>query len=503
MYTIKILLENKNNSYAYFNKMFFIKFKIQNIFISYIKRQLDKLNLDKEYIEAKKLYALEKNGKNKSKSLKKYTSIMNDRIKYLGLTKDSLEKYSKKIQKRYKKYISSQVAQVIANNTYQSLFDYLYGDGKHIYHKKLDSIHSISAKSLTNGIKLDLDKNLCTFNKFECKFILKKYNTYLKECLEKDKSNIKYCRLIREPFNNGYRYYVQLVIDSTPILKFSKGKGITGIDPGVSSIAVTTDSSCMLEDLAPNIEEHNKRIVEIQKKMERSRKETNPNNYNSDGTIKKGSKFKKTKNYKHLNKIFKTLHRKRKCYIKQNQERLANKIIKESNTIFYEEMDFKALGKRSKKTEKRDTVSTVTTKSGETKKIKKFKRKKRFGKTLLNKAPSQFLTILILKCAFYEVDIFPIDTKNFKASQYNHIFDEYRKKELNERWNILYNSDFEPILIQRDLYSSFLIKNTNEELNHPNREKCLKSFNNFIDLHNKCIEEVLKTNHNRLSCFGF
>ena len=118
-----ILLENKNNSYAYFNKMFFIKFKIQNIFISYIKRQLDKLNLDKEYIEAKKLYALEKNGKNKSKSLKKYTSIMNDRIKYLGLTKDSLEKYSKKIQKRYKKYISSQVAQVIANNTYQSLFD--------------------------------------------------------------------------------------------------------------------------------------------------------------------------------------------------------------------------------------------------------------------------------------------------------------------------------------------------------------------------------------------
>ena len=132
----------------------------------------------------------------------------------------------------------------------------------------------------------------------------------------------------------------------------------------------------MLEDLAPNIEEHNKRIVEIQKKMERSRKETNPNNYNSDGTIKKGSKFKKTKNYKHLNKIFKTLHRKRKCYIKQNQERLANKIIKESNTIFYEEMDFKALGKRSKKTEKRDTVSTVTTKSGETKKIKKFKRKK-------------------------------------------------------------------------------------------------------------------------------
>ena len=57
--------------------------------------------------------------------------------------------------------------------------------------------------------------------------------------------------------------------------------------------------------------------------------------------------------------------------------------------------------------------------------------------------------------------------------------------------------------VQRDLYSSFLIKHPNRDYTLPNREQCLKEFETFLTLHNKCIEKVKATNPNRLSCFGF
>ncbi len=503
MYTINALLENKNNSYALFHKMFFIKFKIQNIFISYAIKQIQKLEHDELYIQAKQDYAKYIKNKNSYKQeIKNATTIMNERISYYELTKKDFEQYAKKQQYKYKKYISSQMIQTITNSVLDSVNKYLYSNGNMVHYKKFEDIHTVSAKSLVNGIKLDINANTCIFNHFRCRYILKDYDTYIKECFQKDIPFIKYCRLVREPFNNGYRYYVQFVIDSTPILKFPNGKGNCGIDPGVSSFAVTTDSSCMLEDLAPNIEEYNQKIIKIQKKMERSLKLNNKENYNENGTIKKGSKFYKSKNYKHLHLIYKTLNRKRKCYIKQNQERICNNIIKECDNIFYEEMNFKSLAKRSKNTERQEKESIVQTKTGE-KKIHKFKRKKRFGKVLKNKSPGQCLTILKRKCLFYGIEVISIDTKEFKASQYNHQFDDYRKKELNDRWSILYNEYFEPILIQRDLYSSFLIKNSNDELNHPDRNKCIATFSEFVKNHNNCIEEILKTNNNRLSCFGF
>lgn len=504
MYTIKLLLKNENNSYTFFNKMFFNKFKAQNIFISYTIKQIQKLEKDEIYIQAKKNYAkFVKDKKKNKKELEETVSIMNERVSYYGLTKKDLETYAKEQQYKYKKYISSQMMQTITNSVLESIQKYLYKDGKQIHYKKFEDIHTVSAKNLVNGIKLDMEYNMCIFpNNFRCTYIFKDYNTYIKECFKKDIPFIKYCRIVKESFNNKYRYYIEFVINSTPILKFNKGNGTCGIDAGVSSIAVTTDKSCMLEDLAPKIKEYNEKIIKVQKKMERSLKLNNKDCYKADGTIKKGSKFKKTKNYKHLRKIFQTLNRKRKCYVKQNQERICNNIIKESDAIFYEEMDFKALGKRVKKNKKQDKMSTVQTKTGE-KQIRKFKKKKRFGKSLNNKSPGHFLAILKRRCKFFGVEVLGINTKEFKASQYNHQFDDYRKKTLKDRWNILYDEAFEPLLIQRDLYSSFLIKNSNSDLTHPDRSKCLTDFNNFVEHHNHCIEEILKTNNNRLSCFGF
>ena len=117
MYTIKLLLKNENNSYTFFNKMFFNKFKAQNIFISYTIKQIQKLEKDEIYIQAKKNYAkFVKDKKKNKKELEETVSIMNERVSYYGLTKKDLETYAKEQQYKYKKYISSQMMQTITNS---------------------------------------------------------------------------------------------------------------------------------------------------------------------------------------------------------------------------------------------------------------------------------------------------------------------------------------------------------------------------------------------------
>ena len=63
--------------------------------------------------------------------------------------------------------------------------------------------------------------------------------------------------------------------------------------------------------------------------------------------------------------------------------------------------------------------------------------------------------------------------------------------------------DENKVFVQRDLYSAFLIKNSDSTLMHADKNKCIKDFKRFVYYHNECIDLVRKTNKDRLSCFGF
>jgi hypothetical protein len=505
MYTTQYLLENKNNSSKYINKCMDKKQKMINVIVKHCIKLLNKLKRDKDYQD---LLLRRKTIKNKSKLSKKDKSNLNDinnklkeiRINY-KLDKNELQKYVKVQQLKYKNYISSQEAQIISDDVWCGVEKVLYGEGKWLHFKKKGDCNTLQAKSLLNGIKFDGQYIYLSLgkNKIQIKVIVKDYDLYGQQAMS---GKLKYCRLVRQIFNSGYRYYIQLIFDGVPPLKITSGIGESGIDIGVSSIAAVTDSNCILEDLAPDINKYNKLIIKYQKRLERSKRLNNKDNYNSDGTIKKNVRFQKTKNYFKILFKLKTLYRKRKCYVDQTQNKIINQIISESSIVYYEEMNFKALQKRAKELKKQDKDTTIITKSGESKTIIKYKRKKRFGKTLNNKSPSSFLTKLIYKCKFLNVECLPIHTQKFKASQYNHITNKYIKKELKERWNTFNIKGIE-LKIQRDLYSAYLIKNTNTDLDKPDRKKCKKEFKGFIKLHNECIEKVKTTNNDRLSCFGF
>ena len=147
-------------------------------------------------------------------------------------------------------------------------------------------------------------------------------------------------------------------------------------------------------------------------------------------------------------------------------------------------MNYKGLQARAKET-------TINKKTG------KYNKKKRFGKSLANKAPSMFLTILDNKLKFNNTQLYKIDTWSVKASQYNHIEDEYIKKSLSERWN-----DFEECKVQRDLYSSFLIMNVKDNLKEIDRDLCIETFDNFTELHDKEVERIQNSNSRLIRSMG-
>ncbi|MEF2115385.1 transposase, partial [Clostridium frigoriphilum] len=310
-----------------------------------------------------------------------------------------------------------------------------------------------------------------------------------------------YCRVVRKLIRGKYKYYVQLILEGIPPTKYNKetgqvrnkiGDGNVGIDIGTRTIAISSKNEVKLLELCPEVEniEHEKSI--LLRKLDRQRRSNNPNNYNENGTIKKGimTNLKKIKlTWIKSNKYVKTQNelrevQRKQAYIrKQSHEKLANYIISLGNKILVETMNYKGLQSRSKET----TVNT----NG------KFNKKKRFGKSLANKAASMFLTILDNKLKWHNTTLTKINTYKVKASQYNHIEDKYVKKELFERWN-----DFGEFKIQRDLYSSFLIMNVKDNLEEIDKELCFKQFDNFRKLHDKEILKIQSSSINLINSMG-
>ena len=327
-YIVQLKLATNKNDIKALEKRFHYAEIIYNQVIKYCRRQYNKLIRDNSYHSA--------HGKERT-----------DLIKAYGLTKYQLFSYSKVIGKKYKKYLDSKTVQCISKRAYKSVYTVLYKNGKYIHFKKYGDLDTIETD--TNFNKLRYENGVLIFNNLKIKIRNNSLNNpYIKESLN---NTVKYCRIKRLPFYNGYHYYVQLIIEGNPPLKNRKlGKGDVGIDIGTSTIALSAKDTVILEELAPLNNKYVKEIKYLQQKMDRSKRKNNPDNYNIDGTIKKGKlKWVFSKSYRKVRMKLKTLFRKRSAYIKQCHEILANKIITMGNNFYIEDMNFAALQKKAKK----------------------------------------------------------------------------------------------------------------------------------------------------------
>jgi putative transposase len=111
---------------------------------------------------------------------------------------------------------------------------------------------------------------------------------------------IKYCRIIRRKINGKNRFYLQLICEGTPYQnpKNKIGTEEIGLDVGVGTIATVADAKATLKQFCSELIPDQKKKRKLQRKLDMSLRATNPDNYNSNGTVKKGKKFKKSNRYK-------------------------------------------------------------------------------------------------------------------------------------------------------------------------------------------------------------
>ena len=446
------------------NKRFEIGRHIFNSLNNVEQKKLQRLEENKEY---RRLEIQLKKTNYKDKKLKKQRI---DIIKQYGFSEYNFINDIKPIYKVFSQNIDARTSQSIASNLWKSYQKYLFGNGKRIHYKRFDDFNTFEGNDNKTGIKYR--DGIINWNKLELKTFVRQNDVYAQESLLNE---IKYCRIKREIVKGKYKFYTQLVFEGIPPVKYDKetgeirgrcSKGDVGLDIGTQTIAIASDKEVKIIELADKVQPKYNELRKMQRKLDRSRRATNPDNFNEDGTIKKGIKLKwnKSNHYKKIQLKIKELFRKQRVIRKQQHEELANDIIRLGKNIKVEQMNFQGLAKRSNKTEK-------NTKG-------KFKRKKRFGKSIANRSPAMLLSIIDRKLKYQNNSLIKVNTRLVRASQYNHIEKTYKKKKLSQRWTQVGNYK-----LQRDLYSAYLIKNVNEDLITINQEKVEKGFNNFIKLH--------------------
>lgn len=441
---------------------------------------------------AAKLAALKK-AKKKDKDLTQQVKEYNDALfelrKAYSLTEFELQKYLAQQRRKpgspYQQFNAGEI-QVIATEAYKTLEKVLFYQikpHKVRFRSKFDLDVSLRNRVNTTGTRLEpSDKSGIAYRLYIHKASTfvdipeKAFNKYQQMSLLRSEK-IKYVQIIRKTIRGKKVYYLQIVCQGFPPSKVTKGEGVVGIDPGISTVAFASPTEVALVDLVPTtITRKEKLLKELDRNIERSQRVNNPECYDEYGKIKKGARFKRPSN-----RQIRLRNRRRKVYRSLSEERkklqgqLVNRLVSQASIIKMEELGVKGLQKRS-----RDIRINPKTNRPYS--------KKRFGKAIFRAAPSSFKTALETRAFQLGIEFEVISPKDVKPSQYNHITQTFEKKPLSTRVYDL--SDSYPG-VQRDLYSAFLIGHI--EKGHYQQAQLNQDFPDFYEQMKNFLQQPIKT----------
>ena len=234
--------------------------------------------------------------------------------------------------------------------------------------------------------------------------------------------------------------------------------GAVGIDIGTSTVALSSHYQTELEELAKGIEIDEPEVRHLSRKLDRQRRANNPHKFNEDGTIKRGVRepWNDSKGYLETKTKLHEIKRKQSERRKLAHKTLANKIVKMGSSFVVEQMSFKGLAARAKET-------TVNEETG------RIRSKKRFGATIGHRAPSMLIEQIRYKANYQGKTFIKANTFEVKASQLDHTTGEYvRTKEIGGH------------LVQRDLYSAFLLQHVSLDGETVDLGACSEDFDIFL-----------------------
>lgn len=430
-------------------------------------------------------------------------------IKKYKFSRSEFEKRASIYRKPYAAYVGSMVSQRAADDAWVMFESYLFGKGKRITYSKAGEFLAIEGKTNATNIMFDRAAMTVSLGQGRHKISLKVKRSrkdpygYEEEALSR---RVCFCRIIRRAYPEGWRYFLQLVLDGPPPVKakpetgellYALGTGRVGLDIGPQTLAYSATKVVGLVELAEGAQNLQKEIRRVNRAMDRSRRATNPGMYSPNGQIIRknklspelrtkygGRKWTMSNRYRQLEKYRRYLYRKQVDLRREKHRQLANQLLVAGDEFYVEDMRWRALARKSKKARKN--------KKG------KFLSRKRFGKSIANKSPGSFLSILEQKVKAQGGSFKRIITWKAKASQFHHMTGQYKKKKLSQRTDVLEDGT----RVQRDLYSAFLIQHANKALDGFNVQLCKKNYANFLRMHNEVMEDLARSDKRLPSSMG-
>ena len=424
--------------------------KAGNELVGLMRKNYNQLLRTKRY---RKLLSLYGSTEDKTKR-KMLADQLNEMQKQYNITWDFCRKSMIPIGRKYG--VGAVFALTKAEDVWCGIEKCLYGNGNAIHFSKYGELPGIRAKQIDRGIPMAVKDNKLQFKLGKTTFGIqikdrfqqdeinallsylaepeimdfKAVNTLIKDACCIDTYRPCYATLVPKMIRGKYRVYMHLTIEGKAKPKYDKygnlrhkyGKGMIGADIGTQTVAYTSDTEVGLKNLSErgnSIQTSERKERLLYRAMDRSRRATNPQNYNDDGTVKKGHK---TWTYSNHYKQLKARHSEL-CRINVINRQLAinedaNHLRSLGDTFVTEPKNAGKLMKRVKETTKNDKG--------------KFNRKKRFGKSIKNRCPSGFQTTVEKKFKMTG-GIYIEVPNNYRASQYDHTADDYIKKKLSDR----------------------------------------------------------------------
>ncbi len=338
-----------------------------------------------------------------------------------GFSEYALHSYSTKLRHSWLgDHLDSNTAQKLATRAYKAVEKVLFGKAKSVRFKGKNQMDSVEGKSNKTGIRWKGDGVEWSGLKLEA--LITSNDPVVLHGLN---SSVKYVRLVRRKLAGKNRFYAQLVCKGKPFVKPKNflGQGVVGLDIGPSTIAIVSDTEANLKEFAFELEFNARTIRRLQRKMDRSRRATNPDNFNPNGTVKKGkNKWNSSLNYLKVRNRKANLERKLAAHRKSLHGELVNNILKLGDIVKLEKLSYKAF-------------------------------QKLFGKSVGKRAPGIFVSHLKNKAERAGTRVVEIPTYSTKLSQICQC-GRVQKKSLSERVHCCECG----VVAQRDLYSALLAK---------------------------------------------
>jgi transposase len=409
---------------------------LYNAILGESMRRLSRMRADPRWQEARAIPHSQKQERQRA-----FSKLRDD----YGFTEYALHRFAREANCAWlADHLDAVTAQTIATRAYRAANRVALGQAKKVRFKsKGRGLDSLEGKRTDTGIRFVLQSaekgspGWLVWGKDRVPALIDYEDEVIAHGL---RHRIKYTRIVRRNASGpnakgadaeGSRYYVQLILEGQPLQKkkHTVGTVTVGLDLGPSVVAIVSrEGDARLEPLGAELSPNARLRRRLQRKLDRSRRSTNPQNYDEQGRMKRQGRrrlvWKNSRSFRATQRRLATQERKLAAHRKSLHGHLVHDIIRLGNHIHLEKISYKGW------------------------------QRSLFGKSVGLHAPGQFIARLKLAVASTGGSLVEFPTATTKLSQYCHGCHTTAKKPLTQRFHTC-PCGVGPV--QRDLYSAFLV----------------------------------------------